>query len=920
MNPRRAVPVFSLLALLCVTAETRAPAQEIDVPKFSVRVPIDLARVDRISRFRSSQGHDFSDGVESCRSMKHYFSAPPAGTVIHAPAAGTVVSIFAEQNGLGEQIWLRPDAQPSYTVLLFHLVRSAGIAPGARVEAGQPVGRHASELTGSDVAVSTTDGLGRKRFVSFFDTLRAEGFDALRARGLTDIGVLKIVREERDARPLSCSGESFVGVDPVTPQWVDLLSVATPDALPAARRGRAFAVTLAGRGGTKPYDWFLESGALPPGLALDRRTGRLGGNPSETGEFSFVVRVVDAFGAAVSKAVGLTVSETGGGSPDLVVRSYHTASQAVAGAVLTVNAVVGNVGTAGTGAFRVSFRLSDALSLPFSCRADSGLAPGESFVCTGDAALPVGVSAGGYVTRAVVDGDGEVDESNEENNFRYADGGSTVLSVFAAAAPVSTTLLVPVVVSSAGLNDSFFTSELTVTNRGPRPATLTFSYTASIGSGSGSATDELPAGRQRVIPDALAYLRSRGVPLPDTGNLGGTLAIRFDGLADPADAGAIVRTATAVAEGRAGLAYAGMRREDLATDRVVVCGLRQSDTDRSNLALQHAGGPGSGEIVLEVTLTDGLTGAARSLAPVTLAPGGFRQLTGVLGLADPPVAEGWARVVRTSGSAPFHAYGVVNDQFNSDGSFVPAVPPATLVGRPGLLLPAVVETSAFRTEVVVANASTEKRVLRLDYRAEAVGTPDQFASLSLELLPGTQRIIPDFVGELRARGVPGIGPPGPTFSGALLVRSEAADARDLHVTARISTPGGGGRYGLAFPALPMTRGFGTHARVDGLRQDDENRSNLAIVNTGEVDGGDDTFAVDLFDGETGVKAETRTVVVPAFGFHQIGRVLLSSGVRQGWAEIRRVGGGNPFLAYGVVNDGRAPGERSGDGAFVPAVP
>ena len=29
-------------------------------------------------------------------------------------------------------------------------------------------------------------------------------------------------------------------------------------------------------------------------------------------------------------------------------------------------------------------------------------------------------------------------------------------------------------------------------------------------------------------------------------------------------------------------------------------------------------------------------------------------------------------------------------------------------------------------------------------------------------------------------------------------------------------------------------------------------------------------------------------------------------------------GANPFLAYGVVNDGGAPGQRSGDGAYLPA--
>ena len=42
------------------------------------------------------------------------------------------------------------------------------------------------------------------------------------------------------------------------------------------------------------------------------------------------------------------------------------------------------------------------------------------------------------------------------------------------------------------------------------------------------------------------------------------------------------------------------------------------------------------------------------------------------------------------------------------------------------------------------------------------------------------------------------------------------------------------------------------------------------------------------------------------------------GITQGYVRVRRISGNNPFLAYGVVNDGGAPGWRSGDGAYVPA--
>jgi len=42
------------------------------------------------------------------------------------------------------------------------------------------------------------------------------------------------------------------------------------------------------------------------------------------------------------------------------------------------------------------------------------------------------------------------------------------------------------------------------------------------------------------------------------------------------------------------------------------------------------------------------------------------------------------------------------------------------------------------------------------------------------------------------------------------------------------------------------------------------------------------------------------------------------GVANGYALVTRTSGTNPFIAYGVVNDGAQAGQRSGDGAFVSA--
>ena len=55
-------------------------------------------------------------------------------------------------------------------------------------------------------------------------------------------------------------------------------------------------------------------------------------------------------------------------------------------------------------------------------------------------------------------------------------------------------IFVPVLLSAAGRNDSYFTSELTLTNRGTAEATLHYTYTAEAGGGNGAATDTLAPG------------------------------------------------------------------------------------------------------------------------------------------------------------------------------------------------------------------------------------------------------------------------------------------------------------------------------------------------------------------------------------------------------------------------------------------
>lgn len=482
-------------------------------------------------------------------------------------------------------------------------------------------------------------------------------------------------------------------------------------------------------------------------------------------------------------------------------------------------------------------------------------------------------------------------------------------------------VFVPVVLDVRGAGTSHFTSELTLTNRSAADATVTLSYTgaATLGGGAGSATVLLPARRQRIERDAIAWLASLGVPVPSSGNRAGTLRVAFGGVASPAEVAATVRTTTAVPNGQAGLAYAGVPLEQLLTGPAWVCGLRESSSDRSNLALQNAGGAADGPVTLRVTVVSGDDGTQAVLPDVTLPPGGFHQASGILGASG--MSNGWVKVERVAGTAPYYAYGVVNDQANSDGSYVP--PQAAVGSSPAsLTVPVVLEASVYTTELVVTNRSETPKSLRLAFVSDQVDRPDRTATTTLALAPRRQVILPNVFQYFRDRGAAGIGPAGSGYVGALFLTADGGDLSGVVAGARTSSPGGGGRYGLFYPAAAAGLG-GETAWLYGLQQDAANRTNLALVNTGEAGGGDDVFAVDVWDGASGELVHTRTgITLPARRWMQVNTLLheWAPGVEQGWVRVRRVAGTSPFLAYAVINDGGVPQQRSDDGAFLAAAP
>jgi hypothetical protein len=473
---------------------------------------------------------------------------------------------------------------------------------------------------------------------------------------------------------------------------------------------------------------------------------------------------------------------------------------------------------------------------------------------------------------------------------------------------------VPIVLSSTGLGGSDYSSELTLANRSAQEIAVEFTYTAAFGEGSGVASDVLRAGQQRILPDAIAYLRQLGVPIPEAGNQGGTLRVRFSGLSSPEEAAVLIRTTTAVPEGRAGLSYAGVPLESLLEGPAYLCGLRQNATDRSNLALQNAGEPGSGDITLRARVFSGDPKAPSStdLPDIVIPPGGFYQINEVLRSNGLSLASGYVRVERVNGLAPYYAYAVINNQLSSDGSFVAPVPEDSQTSPYRLrvpLEPGFWPNSSI-SEWVLTNLSSSDMQLRLYSAAEPFLYGDPQSYTSAWLRPGEQRILrSDRTFNLVPWGSP------------VVIDSEVyyMGLSHLYVGVRVLGRERDLSYGFSYAGIPSQRESQKEAWLFGLQQNSEARTDLVLVSL--VDEAT-PFDIELFDGETGLRAGiVQNLDVGSRSSLHLDSLLATyaPGVTQGYARVVATRAG-PFVAHAIILDGAQAGERSGDGSVIYSSP
>ncbi len=166
---------------------------------------IELNKIQRVSRFRSGIGHNYSfTADEPCRSMKHYFV--PKNSIdmpkIMSPVDGSIAAINAEWAGDKIDI-LAGNPGKQIRITIFHVILSPNIKKGVFVSAGELLGTHVGPQTYSDIAIR--DEMAGT-LLSYFDLMTDDVFAEFAT--YTQIPITRnsmvISAGERNAHPLQC--------------------------------------------------------------------------------------------------------------------------------------------------------------------------------------------------------------------------------------------------------------------------------------------------------------------------------------------------------------------------------------------------------------------------------------------------------------------------------------------------------------------------------------------------------------------------------------------------------------------------------------------------------------------------------------------------------------------------------------------
>ena len=197
-------------------SQTTAPSPD---AKYITTNPINLTQIEKISKFRSCEGHDFSGHnflgqVENNSSMKHYVMPLPEflndTASVYAPFDGTVyVDGSHPEIGLGERgdaLELISKLEPNAVFLFDHINILPTLKKGDQVKAGQPIG-YAVTTGGHDFDLALR-AINQPNAISHFGNTFDSVFNHMTPEVLAeyqDVGLTKealfFSKEFRDAHP-----------------------------------------------------------------------------------------------------------------------------------------------------------------------------------------------------------------------------------------------------------------------------------------------------------------------------------------------------------------------------------------------------------------------------------------------------------------------------------------------------------------------------------------------------------------------------------------------------------------------------------------------------------------------------------------------------------------------------------------------
>ena len=188
-------------------------------PRFCTSDFIELYKIEKISKFRSFIGHDYSDSFESERSMKHYFDPKieykdePHEIKLFSPVDGKIEYIANEQVR-GKQIGIRVKDHQDFIVIIFHVDPLENISEGLAVNSGDFIGYAFVDInSNTDIAIRRDLGLfhylffsSRYKLYSYFQVMTNSVFSEYQKCGIESREEMIIPKEVADQRTPNWNG------------------------------------------------------------------------------------------------------------------------------------------------------------------------------------------------------------------------------------------------------------------------------------------------------------------------------------------------------------------------------------------------------------------------------------------------------------------------------------------------------------------------------------------------------------------------------------------------------------------------------------------------------------------------------------------------------------------------------------------